>query len=299
MCIVIGKYFEGRGWVAFKNRDRNYVPEISFKKKRTKGVEICYFWDDITQYCEGFNSAGIGMLSASLMVLDDEKEIKTRTKTPSKDGKKIKKALTFPDIKAAVMSVIKQKLTGNTLIFDEDHMYLLEGAWKPGGYSDRDFRYKIQEIPRDKIVVRTNHGIWMDWAGYQYDKDKAETLSRLSSESRRLIAEAVTEEATDPEQILDNLTKDFTGNGQLNALRTTNEKKKMRTTSQIMIVPKEKTMYVRPVQSHMKFNFWELNHTKQQTWVEILSNRVLYANLKGVDLGTEPPFASNLNHNSE
>ena len=32
------------------------------------------------------------------------------------------------------MSLIKQKLTGNTIIFDRDHMYLLEGSWKPGDY---------------------------------------------------------------------------------------------------------------------------------------------------------------------
>lgn len=86
MCVVVGKYFEGIGWVAVKNRDRNYIPEISFKKKHKNDTEILYFWDDITQYCEGINSAGVGILSASLMVLDDEKEIETRAKTPSKDA---------------------------------------------------------------------------------------------------------------------------------------------------------------------------------------------------------------------
>ena len=73
----------------------------------------------------------------------------------------------------------------------------------------------------------------------------------------------------------------------------------MRTTSQILIIPKEKTMYVRPVQSHMSFNFWELNHPKQQTWVEILSNRVLYMNLKDVDIENDPPFDHTLNHKAE
>ena len=296
MCIVIGKYFSEIGWVAFKNRDRNYIPEISFKKKQSKGVEILYFWDDITQYCEGMNSAGVGVLSASLMVLDDEKEIQTRTKTPSKDGKKIKTALTFPDVKAVAMSLIKNNLTGNTLIFDQDRMFLLEGAWRPGEYADKGYSYKIKEIPKEETVCRTNHGIWLDWAGYQRGVDKANTLSRISSESRLKIAEAVTANAEDPEDILDGLTLDYTSNGQLNALRTTNKKKKMRTTSQIMIVPKEHTMYVRPVQSHMQFNFWELNHVKQQTWVEILSNRVLYQNLKSTDGGNEPPFDSKLTH---
>ena len=296
MCIVIGKYFEGIGWVAFKNRDRNYIPEISFKKKFSKGVEILYFWDDITQYCEGLNSAGVGVLSASLMVLDDEKEIEKRSKTPSKDGAKIKKALQYPNVKAVAMSLIEQKLTGNTLVFDKDHLFLIEGAWEKGGYADEKFRYKVKEVPKDQSVVRTNHGVWLHDAGYQRGVNEAQTLSRISSESRRLIAEIVTQVAKDPEDILDGLTMDFTGNGQMNALRTSTEKKKMRTTSQIMIIPSEHTMYVRPVQSHMDFNFWQLNHPKQQTWVEILSNRVLYQNLKSTDPGNEPPFDHKLSH---
>lgn len=292
MCIVIGKYFPGTGWVGFKNRDRNYIPEISFRKKVRDGVEILYFWDDITQYCEGLNGAGVGILSASLMVLDDEKEIEKRASTASRDGVRIKKALQYPDVMAAAMSLIRDELTGNTLIFDQHSMYLLESANLHGEY-----HYRIKKIPQDQAVVRTNHGIWLPWAGYQRDPDnEAETLSRISSESRRMIAEDVVRKAKDPEDILDGLTLDYTHNSQLNALRTTTEKKKMRTTSQAMIIPREKTMYVRPVQSHMKFNFWELNHPEQRTWVEILSNRVLYMNLKDSDPGNDPPFDHRLNH---
>lgn len=32
MCIIVAKYFDKVGWVGVKNRDRNYVPEISFKR---------------------------------------------------------------------------------------------------------------------------------------------------------------------------------------------------------------------------------------------------------------------------
>ena len=162
MCVVVAKYFDNLGWVGVKNRDRNYIPEISFKSLQTDGTEMMLFWDDITQYCEGFNSGGVCILSASLMVLDDEKEITMRSKKPSKDGIKIKKALKYPNVKAAAMSLIKQKLTGNTLIFDRDTCYMLEGAWKPGGYADKEYEYVIKEVPKDRFVVRTNHGVWLD-----------------------------------------------------------------------------------------------------------------------------------------
>lgn len=294
MCIVIGKYFPEIGWVAVKNRDRNYIPEISFKKVQENGVETMFFWDDVTQYCEGFNSAGVGVLGASLMVLDDEKEIEKRTKTPSKDGQRIRQALMNASVRSVAASLIKSGLTGNTLVFDRETMILIESAKKDG-----EFHFRARVIPHDKFVVRTNHGVWLPWAGYQRGEDDNQTMSRISSESRRTIAEIVTAQAGDPEDILDGLTQNYTGNPQLNALRTTTEKKKMRTTSQILIVPKERTMYVRPVQSHMKFNFWELNKEDQQTWVEILSNRALYMNLKKDDLGQDPPFDHSLNHDTE
>lgn len=259
-------------------------------------MEILYFWDDITQYCEGMNSAGVGVLSASLMVLDDEKEIETRAKTPSRDGKKIKSALRHADPRETVRELIHSELTGNTIVFNQNHMYVLEGAQGSNANGSRQYQSRARLIPRDNIVARTNHGIWLPWAGYQRGVDEGQTLSRISSESRRLIAQAVTTHAQTPEQILDGLTANFTGNGQLNAIRTSNKKKKMRTTSQILIVPRERTMYVRPVQSNIVFDFWQFNQPNQQTWIELLSNRVLYMNLRDQDLGHEPPFNVKLNH---
>lgn len=276
MCVVIAKYFEKHGWVGIKNRDRNYIPEISFRKKIKGDTEVLYFWDNITQYCEGMNSHGVSILSASLMVLDDEKEVDNRSKTPSKDGARIEKALLFDNVIDAAKSLIDQKLTGHTLIFDADTCYILEGAWRKGEYKSGGYSYTIDEVPKNQFVARTNHGVKLGWSGYQRDDNISHALSRISSECRREIAEFVTERATTPDEILDGLTENFTGNGQLNALRTSNEKKKMRTTSQTLIIPKSRTMYVRPVQSNITFNFWDLNKSDSKTWIEILSNRVLY-----------------------
>jgi hypothetical protein len=290
MCVVVAKYFDNVGWVGVKNRDRNYVPDLSFRKKKNKNTEVLYFWDDITQYCEGMNDSGVCVLSASLMVLDDEKEITVRTKTPSKDGIKIKKALKFTDVKAVAMSLIKQKLPGCTLIFDRETCYLLEGAWEPGGYEDEKYKYKIEEIPHDQTVARTNHGVWLKWAGYQYSHDDSETASAISSRSRLLIAEHVVKSAETPAQLIDLLTKKYVDNWQLNALRLTDEKKMMRTTAQLMLVPKELTMFVRPVQSNITFNFWKLNNDNSKLWVELLSNRVLR---RGEE---DPDIPTNLDH---
>jgi len=287
MCVIIAKYFDDHGWVAVKNRDRNYTPEISFKQKRSDGNEILYFWDDITQYCEGLNGAGIGVLSASLMVLDDEKEISVRTKTPSKDGKKIKKALTYGNVQEVVRSLIENELTGNTVIFDREHMYLLEGTWIEGQYEKRGgYEHRVKEIPKNQTVARTNHGIWIPWAGYQRCEEKNETLSRISSEARLAQAEYVVNMASTPEEMMDGLCQIWIDDPQLNAMRTSTEVKKMRTTAQLMIIAEENTLYCRPISSHITFDFWQFNDPDVNTWVEIISNRALYQKQKQ----GEPPF---------
>lgn len=299
MCILIGKYFPKIGWVGVKNRDRNYIPEISFRKIKHDGSEILYFWDDITQYCEGFNSHGVGVLSSSLMVLDDEKEIEKRADHASPDGRKIKRALRESTARAAIKTLIDLKLPGNTMVWNRDHMYLLEGAWRPGEYRKEGYSYQVKEIPQNKTVVRTNHGIWLTWAGYQRGKTESQTLSRISSESRFKIAQYVSQTAESPTELLDNLSRNWTQNSQLNALRTATDRKRMRTTSQVMIVPSQRTMFVRPVQSHIHYNFWRMNHPSQKTWVELISNRVLYQHLRPESLDIERPFRIGLNHDLE
>lgn len=296
MCIISAKYFDRIGWVGVKNRDRNYIPEISFKRSTANGVEIILFWDDITKYCEGLNSGGVSVLSSSLMVKDDEKEITTRAKTPSKDGKKIKRALQFPNVKAVAKSLIDSKLPGNTLIFDKKTCYLLEGCWTPnGGYNRDEYDYKIREVPHDTTVVRTNHGIWLPWAGYQHKDDNInQTMSRISSESRYAIADHVIPFADSPSELIDLLAGTYIDNPQLNSLRTAHKRKQMRTTSQIMIIPSEYTLFMRPVQSHMTFNFWKFNNPKYKLWVELLSNRILYKHRK--ELGAVP--FPKMNHTS-
>jgi hypothetical protein len=67
-------------------------------------------------------------------------------------------------------------------------------------------------------------------------------------------------------------------------MRTSTQGRKMRTTSQQLCVPAE-TLYCRPVSSHMKFDFWSLNRPDTGVWVEIMSNRELWQNVRG-----DPPF---------
>ena len=295
MCVIAVKYFPDHGWVGFKNRDRNYVPDISFKREKRGNTEIVLFWDDVTQYCEGMNGHGVCVISASLMVDDDEKEINTRSATPSKDGVKIKRSLQGETIKDVLRAVIDNKLTGHTFVYDKKDCYAVEGCWRDGNYEDRDYQHKVTRLEPHDHCVRTNHGIMIPTAGYQrISNNKNQTRSRVSSESRLAIGEHVIKYANDPHQVLDDLTRVYCTEPQLNALRTVAGGKQMRTTSQLMMIPSDFTMYVRPIQSNFTFNFWDHNQPKNSIWVEIVSNRVLFDNFRNQENVRYPRLTHNI-----
>jgi hypothetical protein len=295
MCVIIARHFDTHGWVAVKNRDRNYTPEISFNRYHDEdtGIERLLFEDDVTQYSEGINSQGVAILSASLMVQDDEKEVTKSAKEKSPDGERIRRALLKATAFDAARECARLGLTGNSVILDRKELYLLESCKNRAGR----YRYDLRKIPTDQTVARTNHGIWLPWAGYQRGIDESQDLSRISSEARRVQAEIVVETARTPEDMIDGLCKIMVDNPQLNVMRTSTERKKMRTTAQEMVIPWENTLFVRPVASHMTFDFWKLNQANADTWVEILSNRALYKDIRPEQ---EPPFAEvNTTHKVE
>lgn len=283
MCVIVAKYFPGIGWSGAKNRDRNYTPTLDFMENDDHGIDRMMMHDQVTGYKEGINSSGVSILNTSLDVYDDESEVEAGTAEVSPDGKIIAEALLEKDPLDAVKLLVKKKLGGCTIVFNSDTLYLIEASDQDG---TKSFDYVIKKIGKQKTIARTNHGIWLDWAGYQRKPDdKSETSSRISSESRLLQAQAVVDTAKDPYDLVDNMCKVYVNHPQLNIMRTSTENKKMRTTSQQLCIPSEKTLYCRPVSSHMQFDFWKLNRPNTNVWVELLSNRELWQNVKG-----DPPF---------
>jgi hypothetical protein len=283
MCVIIAKYFDGIGWAGAKNRDRNYTPVLSFIESDEHGLGRMMMHDEITGYKEGINSHGISILNTSLDVYDDESEVEAGTAKTSPDGRTIAEALLQDTALAAAKIIVKRKMGGCTIVFDRENMFLIEASDWDGR---KPYKFVAKRIPNDQTVARTNHGIWLPTAGYQREPtNKSHTLSRISSETRLLLAEAVVESAQDPEDLVDGMCQVYINDPQLNIMRTSTERKKMRTTSQQLCVPDEQTLYCRPVSSHVEFDFWNLNRPNTNVWVEILSNRALWQNTRG-----EPPF---------
>lgn len=283
MCVIVAKYFPGTGWAGAKNRDRNYTPTLDFIESSENGIDRMMMHDQVTGYKEGINSRGISILNTSLDVYDDESEVEAGTVDVSPDGRVISQALLADSVPAAVDVLIQGRLGGCTIVFDRETLYLLEASDQDG---TRPFRYRADVVPHDHLLARSNHGIWLPKAGYQRDpSNSSHTLSRISSEARLVQAESVVQSARRPQDLADGLCQVYIRDPQLNIMRTSTERKKMRTTSQQLCVPSERTLYCRPVSSHLQFDFWNLNQPENRVWVEIMNNRALWQNTQG-----DPPF---------
>lgn len=283
MCVIIAKYFDGIGWAGAKNRDRTYIPTLDFIESESDDVDRMMMHDEVTGYKEGINSRGVSILNTSLDVGNDETEVESGAIKSSPDGRMIAEALKLPTAEEAARFLVKQRLCGCTMVFDQENMFLIEASDWDG---KRPYRFRAKRVPKDQVVARTNHGVLMPTAGFQRNRrDRQQTLDRISSESRLLLAQAVVESARTPQDLVDGMCQVYINDPQLNILRTSTNGKKMRTTSQQLCVPAERTLYCRPVSSHMKFDFWSLNRPTTDVWVEIMSNRELWQNVRG-----DPPF---------
>ena len=283
MCVIVAKYFPGVGWAGAKNRDRKYVPDLDFIEDSRRGVSRMMMHDLVTGYKEGINSRGVSILNTSLDVGEDEPDVEAGTAKTSPDGQAIAEALLETDPLAAAQILIRRRLVGCTIVFDRRQCYLIEASDQDG---TQPYRYKIREIPRSETVARTNHGIWLPWASFQRTKDdRQQTQDRISSEARLLQAQAVVEAAREPEDLVDGMCRVWVANPQLNIMRTSTESDAFRTTGQLLCVPRERTLYCRPISSNLKFDFWDLNRPDTNVWVEILSNRELWQNTRD-----HPPF---------
>jgi len=280
VCIVAAKYFKGTGWVGVKNRDRNYKPTVKIRQSFKKDIERLYIWDEKTKYTEGLNEFGVCILSAAVAVKDDEKEGSKEEENPDKvfyspDGKKVRTALFEKTVDKALKKLIELEIAGNTLVFDTETLYLLEGAFD----EDDNYQHVVKKIPKTETIVRTNHGVLIPWAGYQNDEesDDHERAARISSESRLKKVREDIKKITVPENMFDCVSDTSNKDPQLNPIRLekTHGKTIMRTTGQLMIVSSEKTLHYRPIWSEVEFDFGKIDHPSKKTSFEVVSSKRL------------------------
>lgn len=258
-CTVAGVRLDD-GIVIAKNRDRGYTAEIEIVHELLDNVEMLYWHDTDTDWSEGMNEFGIGIVNSSLMVNDDEKEgdkvkaarAEKETNKDKKahpkhatDGAKIRQVLTQKNIRDAIKILISTRgdgtskfkgVSGQSIVSDGKDIYVIE-------HSSIDVPI-VKKLKEDKkVVVRTNHGIYHEDLGYQSGPKKDSSHSRLDLAKEHL------QDAETDQDVLDILKKKYKKNPFLNPYRTDN-KFHMQTVGQIMMNCDKKEVTIRLDKKH-------------------------------------------------
>jgi len=259
MCIVVAKYFDKTGWVLAKNRDQDYVSEITFKDKNDRRVgEIFTLYDHQTKYQEGMNYKGLTVITSSLTptLLGESND---------RDGEQILKTLHMTDPMEAAKYLVKKKMTGFIFCATPNKLVLVEAARDENGKGE--YQHTIRVVPKTEFVVRTNHGIDLPWAGFQKGVNDQQNIWAKSSRMRMLQAEHTTKKSKTAPEMLDGLIQRMTPDLQLNQFRVQDKPRQMRTIFQWAFVPSEALVYIRPIET--KF---ELNVDREMIQAKVLDN---------------------------
>jgi hypothetical protein len=251
-CVVARIKVDGKTILA-KNRDRGYKAQIEVVHELIKGVEVVYLHDKLTDWSEGMNEFGVGIVNASLQVDFDEKEgdlakanlDKGKAPKVSHDGLKIRTALSKKKLSQSIQSVVSfvgeddkdVGVKGQTIIANSKYAFVVEMTSKHLPVIDR--------IDNETVTVRTNHGIEYPDTGY------TKGVKRESSLSRKKIAEKELSKVTKPNEVLDTLSKEHTDNKFMNPYRRKN-KFDMETTSQVMY-------NLNDLEFHLR---WDVDHSE-------------------------------------
>jgi ribosomal protein S25 len=244
------------GIVLAKNRDRGYVAKMQVVHEIVDGVEMVYWRDIDTDWSEGMNEHGFGIVNSSLLVRQDEKEgdkvnkkqskgdekisnDATEKKVNASDGAKLRKALTYTKMRDIIKSIIsydagdkkKVGVKGETFVASPRNIFVIEMTSK-----DSPIIHKFDK--NEKVDVRTNHGISHEQAGYTHG------IKKKSSHMRMKYAKEHLKDVTTDQEVIDRMKEQYDKNKFFNPYRMKNQYN-MSTVGQIMMNLEKKEVTVR------------------------------------------------------
>lgn len=164
-CIGVAMLVQQKRILA-KNRDHAYKPDIEIVHTRIAGTEVAYLHDNISDWSEGLNQYGIGIVNTALDESEDEliSHLVKQDTNFSVDGAKIRYALSKPTIEEVVevISQYRGGVHGHTLIGSPTALYTVERADKNPAV--------ISKHAPSRTLVRTNHGEAEPKTGYTWDE---------------------------------------------------------------------------------------------------------------------------------
>jgi hypothetical protein len=195
-CIIASGQFQDKKCL-FKNRDRGYKPKVKVCHRVVNGTEIIYLEDKVTDWCEGLNEYGIGVVNTTLDILSDqrqgtEEEDDDISKKPE-DKKRMIQALSQKKITEVVryITMYLNGLEGHNLVANSEVTFAIEEP------EDTD-TFTVTKLEHEKLLVRTNHKNFFKNIG---KSEVDETVDYKSSISRYNQAVKILNKVKEPEKI--------------------------------------------------------------------------------------------------
>ena len=187
-CVMVHKVMDNGCVCLAKNRDRTYTANMTVIRELVDDTEIVYIHDEDTDWSEGLNEHGIGIVNTALMVNRDENEKKLAKKKgqPSADGMKMRAALAKPKLSEAMRSLINYKgddeldvgVKGHTFVANPKHSFSIEMTSKHLPI--------VKKLNRKYDHIRTNHGYSYPDSGYTKGKDYVSSRMRHAISHKEL-----------------------------------------------------------------------------------------------------------------
>lgn len=239
-CVIVGTLIKDN-IVLGKNRDRNYIPDVSIYRENYGDLELAYMKDETTGWIEGINSNGICVVNSALMVDEDEDALNmTQSGKKSFDDEKMLEALKQGNIEDALKSLltVRTGLKGHTALTDGNMLYTIEMIRKKAPI------VKEYQLTKENPLVRTNHGEYYKKSGYTTGTNHVSSLIRKKIVEKELQGE----NSDDLFSIFGNRPFEVTSN--LNVMRETDN---MVTTSQLVLNSNYKQLLFKPIQGKVNF----------------------------------------------
>jgi len=187
-CTIVTGNYKG-DYYLFKNRDKSFITDHKIIHEIIDGIEVVYVTDK-SQWVEGMNEYGIGLVYSFLTVKDESSSlydvnwwVTNTSKTSPEQGKE--KGNAFLDIicsktvKEAVEKVKKYKYNGNYFVGTKEIVFEIEI------FKGEVVTNKLELKPKENRI-KTNHGVLIPYAGPQ---ETGSNVKRSSSEVRLIGAE--------------------------------------------------------------------------------------------------------------
>jgi hypothetical protein len=158
MCVIIYTEIDGKIILA-KNRDQVHKPNIEIIHEIINGIEIAYIRDIKTEWVEGMNENGCGIVNATLNRNEGKVVIKFKN---SYKKNKIFNILSSNKTNNEFYDYIKRTndkgytFEGNTILVNDDKVFHIENTKNV---------FLIEKIDKSPAVY-TNHGINIKDAGF-------------------------------------------------------------------------------------------------------------------------------------